>query len=204
MTSKVILAVEDSLSKAVAERILAHYAIDVAQTIGLRGSGYLRTKARSLNITALGFPVFMLTDLDTRKRCPVDVVESWIGAPRNPGFLFRVAVMEIEAWVLADRDAFARFITVATTRLPNDADSIDDPKQLIINLVRRCKDAGLRRDLVPASGSTATIGPAYNARLTQFVATEWDPSSAAPASASLRRTLSSLSRFVEMAQRPTR
>lgn len=97
MTLSVVLAVEDVLSEAVARRVLSSCGVAVAQTIGLRGCGYLRRKASSLNRTALGFPVFMLTDLDSPGRCAGDLVDSWLGAPRNPGFLFRVAVVEVES-----------------------------------------------------------------------------------------------------------
>ena len=45
----VILAVEDVLSEAVSSRILMSLGIAVGQRLGLRGKGYLRNKARSLN-----------------------------------------------------------------------------------------------------------------------------------------------------------
>ena len=87
MTTSVILAVEDMLSEVIARRILDHFGICVAQAIGHSGFGYLKKKAEALNKTALGFPVFMLTDLDSPNRCPVEILESWVSAPRNPGYL---------------------------------------------------------------------------------------------------------------------
>jgi hypothetical protein len=58
----VILAVEDRLSEAVSTKILDSFGMDISLCLGLRGKGYLQSKAPSLNETAKGFPVFMLTD----------------------------------------------------------------------------------------------------------------------------------------------
>lgn len=196
MTTSVILAVEDTLSEGVARRILDHFGIGVAQAIGHSGYGYLKKKAESLNKTALGFPVFMLTDLDSPNRCPVEILESWIGAPRNPDFLLRVAVMEVESWVLADRDAFADLAGIGVAQVPGDPDSIANPKQHLVNLVRKSRNARLRKDIIPAAGSTTAVGPAYNPRLACFVESTWSPTSAAAVSSSLLRTMNALERFV--------
>ena len=197
MTLSVILAVEDILSEALARQVLNVCQVSVAQTIGLRGAGYLRTKAPSLNKTALGYPVVMVTDLDSRKRCPLQLIQSWIGAYPNPNFVFRVAVMEIESWLLADRQAFSRFSGLATERIPPDPDSIADPKQFLVNLVRKSKDASIRHDIVPKAGSTAIVGPAYNLRLSQFIDSDWRAKTAANASRSLRRAIAALNRLGE-------
>lgn len=65
-----ILAVEDKLSEAVSIKLLASLNIEISQVLGLKGQDYLRQKAPSLNLTAKGFPVFMLTDQDIPERCP--------------------------------------------------------------------------------------------------------------------------------------
>jgi hypothetical protein len=196
MTTSVILAVEDAVSEVVSRRILEHFGIRVAQSIGHTGYGYLKKKAGALNKTALGFPIFMLTDLDSPNRCPVEILESWIGAPRNPDFLLRVAVMEVESWVLADRDAFAHFAGIAVAHVPNDPDAINDPKRFLVNLVRKSRNAGLRKDIVPATGSTTAVGPAYNQRLSSFIESSWSPALAAAISTSLQRTMNALDLFV--------
>ncbi|HEY5959058.1 MAG TPA: hypothetical protein VIV60_21010, partial [Polyangiaceae bacterium] len=160
-----------------------------------------KKKAESLNRTALGFPVFMLTDLDSPNRCPFEILESWIAAPRNPDFMLRVAVMEVESWVLAHRDAFAHFAGIGVAQVPSDPDSIADPKQHLVNLVRKSRNAHLRKDIVPTPGSTAAVGPAYNPRLASFVESTWNPTSAAEVSSSLLRTMNALERFVASRRR---
>jgi len=50
----VILAVEDKLSEAVSTKILEGSGINISQRLGLRGKGYLQSKALSLNQTSRG------------------------------------------------------------------------------------------------------------------------------------------------------
>ena len=73
-----ILAVEDDLSEAVSRKILDHYGIEVDQVLGLRGKGYLESKAHGLNRAARALPVFMLADLDSPNQCPPGLIRSWI------------------------------------------------------------------------------------------------------------------------------
>lgn len=97
--------------------------------------------------------------------------------------------MEIESWVLADRDRTAAMLGISPHKIPQQTDTIPDPKQFLVNLARRSRYATVRQDLVPTSGSTASVGPAYNARLMAYVATEWNPTEAATASQSLARCM---------------
>ena len=105
----VILAVEDKLSEAIATKILEGLGIDISQRLGLKGKGYLQSKAPNLNQTAKGFPVFMLTDQDVPSQCPPQLVQTWTKGERNIEFFLRVAVMEVESWVMADRKGFAGY-----------------------------------------------------------------------------------------------
>jgi hypothetical protein len=101
--------------------------------------------------------------------------------------------MEIESWVIADRDRLAAFLHVQAHRIPNDPDSIPQPKEFIVNLARRARRREIREDLVPRPGSTAAVGPAYNARLIEFVELSWNAVEAATLSPSLARAIKRLS-----------
>jgi hypothetical protein len=85
-----ILVVEDRLSEAVSTKILEGVGINISQRLGLRGKGYLQSKAQSLNQTAKGFPVFMLTDQDSPSQCPPQLIQAWIKGERHPKFFLRV------------------------------------------------------------------------------------------------------------------
>ena len=191
----VILAVEDQLSAAVATKMLEILGIHISQYLGLRGKGYLQNKAQSLNQTARGFPVFMLTDQDSPSQCPPQLVQSWIKGTRNSKFFLRIAVMEVESWVMADRRGFANFLSIPLTRIPTDTDVIPQPKEFLISLARSSGKSSLRQDIIPPSGATSRVGPGYNHRLGEFVRNSWDIHHAASNSASLQRALVRLQAF---------
>ena len=118
--NSVILAVEDSLSDAVSTKILKHFGIEIVQRIPntYQGKSYLQRRANELNRSAPGPPyAFMFTDLDSPGACVSELIQSWVKAPLNPGFFLRVAVMEIESWIMADRRALATFLSIPVNRI---------------------------------------------------------------------------------------
>ena len=190
--NNVILAIEDRLSDAVATKILEKFGIKIVKRIGFQGKSDLERKAPELNRAASGITVFMLTDLDSPRECPPRLIRSWIKGPLNPKFFFRVAVMEVEAWVMADRIGFAAFLSVPLHRIPSPTDKILDPKEFLLSLARRSKKRAVREALVPAQRATLSVGNEYNTLLSEFVREHWDLERAATASPSLKRTLDRL------------
>lgn len=191
------LAVEDDLSEAALRRVLSDsgrpYAIGACY-LG-QGFGYLRRTIRGFNNAAKSTPFLVLTDLD-KIDCPPDLIGTWLPEPIHPNLMFRVAVREVEAWLLADRAGFARFLGIRQVLVPRDADAIDDPKACLINLARKSPHSDLRSDIVPPPGSTRQIGPNYNGRLTSFLQNRWDISVAKQCSPSLLRTVNAVSGFL--------
>ena len=100
--------------------------------------------------------------------------------------------MEIESWIMADREAFAKFFAVPIHHIPTNTDAILQPKELIVSMARRSKRKDVRQDLVPAQGATSAVGPGFNSRVISFVSAEWNAERAAPASPSLRRSIERL------------
>ena len=192
---RAIIAVEDKLSEAVSTKILEDLGIDVIQCLGLRGKGYFQRKAQSLNQTAKGFPVFMLTDQDSPNQCPPQLIQSWLQGEQNPNLFLRVAVMEVESWVMADRKGFANFLSIPLHRVPQDTDAIPQSKEFLVSLGRLSRRTSLREDIVPTPGSTSKVGPGYNSRLVEFVYDHWSIKLAASVSLSLKRTLARLNSF---------
>jgi hypothetical protein len=190
-----ILAVEDKLSEAVSIKILEGLGIGVIQELGLKGKGYLEKKAQSLNQTAKVIPVFTLTDLDSPSQCPPELVRSWTKGGQNPKFFLRVAVMEVESWIMADRNGFADFLSIPIHRIPQNTDTIPQPKEFLVSLARLSRKVRLREDIVPARGATTKVGPRYNSCLWEFVRARWNIQLAASVSMSLKRTLERLRTF---------
>jgi len=190
------LAVEDDLSEAVVRKLLAsavsEFAIGDCYSKG--GFGYLRRSIRGFNAAALGTPFIVLTDLDNAE-CAPGLMKEWLPLARNPNLLFRVAVREVEAWLIAHRDGIAAFLGVQNRLIPTDPESLKDPKQTIIHLARKSRSRDIRDDIVPPAGSTREQGPNYNGRLIAFVNNVWEPSVAANSVGSLRRALEAVNRF---------
>lgn len=182
-----ILAVEDEPSAAVAHRLVRTYREDVVLTrvIVARGYGRLRVQARSYNEASRNTPFFLLTDLD-RAECAPGLVEEWLaGSSREASFLFRVAVREVEAWLLADQTGLAKFLGIDTILVPTDVEGLQDPKRTLVDLARHSSLRDLRRGLVPAEGSTAQVGPSYVDLVADFAERRWSPERARRRAASL-------------------
>ena len=196
--TNVILAVEDELSEAISTQILRHFNIEIWYTIRGKGNVPLRQKASELNRSANGTAIFLLTDLDSPRECPPELIRSWIRDTLNPKFFFRVAVMEVESWVMADRIEFAAFLSIPLHRIPSPTDDILNPKEFLISLARRSGKKAIREALVPTQGATLSVGNQYNTLLSEFVQSHWDLERAATASPSLKRTLDRLAQGKNM------
>lgn len=131
-------------------------------------------------------PWLVIRDLNNDAECAPDLRGTLI-SHENPLFCFRVAVREIEAWLMADRVAFSRYIGVPQALVPRDPEAINDPKQFVANLARRSRRRVIRNEVPPRPGVTSKIGPRYTARLTEFATKRWNPERAATASQSLSR-----------------
>lgn len=190
------LAAEDPLSEAVLRKMLAsfgpRFAIGYCYVRG--GFGYLRRTIRGFNNAAQGTPFVVLTDLNHYECAPL-LVQEWLPLPRHPNLIFRVAVREVEAWVMADRSQFARFLRIRESSVPTAVEELGDAKKALLDLGAKSPNRKLRRDLCPPPGSLRVQGPDYNGRLGAFVAQRWAPANAANNSPSLARALEKLAVF---------
>jgi hypothetical protein len=199
MSIPVNLAVEDELSEAVLRRLIDHAQRDyaVGQAHGRRGFGYLRRTIRSWNEAAQFVPLIVLTDLDNFP-CPVALIRDWLVEPLHSNLLLRIAVREVEAWLLADRSNLAEYLRVSEKWFYGDPDQLRDPKAALIDVARRSRSRELRDRIVPNPGSTAKQGRDYNSCLAEFVRAGWDVDDAATRSGSLKGTVSRLGSFRPM------
>ena len=190
------LAVEDDLSEAVLRETLRQSGRGyfVGSCFSGRGFGYLKKTIRGFNKAARGTPFLVLTDLN-RTECPPMLIEQWLPTPKHHNLLFRVAVREVEAWILADGIAFATFLGIPRQVVPANVEEIENAKEFLIDLARRSRRRDLRDDIVPPPGSTRKQGPNYSGRLVSFVEGAWSAVRAQERSPSLRRTLNTLREF---------
>jgi hypothetical protein len=187
-------AVEGLLDEAVLKRLIAHVGAEPGPIHVKHGKANLRNGIQGYNAAARFAPWAVLVDLNHEAECAPPLVNDWLPSPRQR-IRLRIAVREVEAWLLADRARLARFLGVARSRIPQTPDNLDDPKQTMVNLGRGSRRRALREDMVPRPRSGIAQGPAYTSRLTEFVndrAKGWRPEVAAHGSDSLDRCIRSL------------
>jgi hypothetical protein len=166
---------------------------EIYQSYSGQGFGYLKKNIKGFNQASIINPHFMLTDLD-RYECPMALRNDWIDFELKQNFIFRIAVREVESWILADRESLSRYFNVPITNFPTNPDLEADPKNTLIQLARRSKKREIREDIVPITNN-ATIGPNYNGCLSEFVFKYWRIERAILNSESLKRTYLKLRDF---------
>lgn len=190
------LVYEDDLSYCVMEKLLleANHAFRINRSFSKNGRGYIKNNINGFNNAAREYPWFILVDLDSDE-CAPQLKEKWLSAPEHPNFIFRVAVREVESWLLADLENLASFLGVSRTRIPCDVEILSDPKRTLINVARRSRQRAIIEDIVPHEGSTAQQGRNYNTRMCRFVIDHWDIENACQHSDSLRKAFERLKIF---------
>ena len=188
------LAVEDDLSEWLIRRLLlerpVEYAVGPVHKGG--GFGFLKKSSRAFNNLAKACPVLLLTDLDQRP-CAPGLLQDWLDQPKHKDFLLRVAVREVEAWVLAADNSFSRFLGIRGGFEFPAPEELPDPKLELLRIASTCprrdtRDALSRRD----AGGNLKQGPAYNSTLASYVNDVWQPDAAAAKCPSLRKMLNAL------------
>ena len=195
---EIALIVEDALSLAVMERLLAFTGRGYTVKIPLvtRGAGTIKKSIGKYRQASHVLPHVVLTDLD-QIDCAPALLAQWGASQLPPSMLFRVAVREVESWLLADRAGFATFAGIPVNKVTQQPESLPDPKRALINLVRGSRNRRLATELVPATGSAVSIGPLYNERLSAFARKEWNVDAAMESAPSLSRTVVRLKTFLK-------
>jgi hypothetical protein len=198
MIKPIAVVAEDQLTQAVLHKCISEVlpAYRVARTEVKRGRGNVQRELGAYAALAEVMPVLIGVDLDGDD-CAPTLLGAWGRLPPQAGLLLRVAVREIESWVLADQRRVASFIGAAPNEVPRRPDELVDPKRSLLELAREHAGPELKADLVPRNynASYPRIGPAYNLRLGAFVAKNWRPHVARKKSPSLERAMVALERL---------
>lgn len=162
----------------------------------LNGKGDVLKNIGNYNRSADQIPWLVLVDLDEEKCAPV-LMKRCLPHPARK-MCFRIAVREIEAWLLADHERFSSFFKVPLDEISIQPDSLADPKQEVIRLVQNSTDKMLKKLMLPRLGSGRTVGPGYSDKLIEFVAGPsrvWRVRKAAERSPSLHRCFQALQKL---------
>jgi hypothetical protein len=188
------LLIEGAVDEAVARRLLHHVGLAPGTAYGRSGKTYLLQRLPNYNQAARFMPWLVLVDLDADAECAPPFIQRALPNPAG-GICFRVAVRAVEAWLMADAERLAAYLEIPAHLIPRNPDGMADPKTTLVNLARRSLSRVIARDMVPRQGSGAPVGPGYNRRISEFVASSdppWRPEVAARHSESLRRCLQAL------------
>lgn len=160
-------AVEGPTDEPVLRRIIEERGGEVHRVQVQNGKSNLRRALPGYNAAAKRDAWLVLVDLDQTHACAGALVADWLPAS-NQYMRFRVVVRQVEAWLLADADRFARFFAVRRSAIPPNPDSILDAKGKILALVSTSRRSAVRKDMTPRAGSGRRVGPAYTSRLIDF------------------------------------
>lgn len=188
-------AVEGLVDEAVFRKLVRRAGATPGRVYGRNGKPSLKQLLGGYNHAARFSPWMVLVDLDQDADCAPPFRMTWLPSPAAY-MCFRIAVREIESWLLSDRANLARFLGVPVSRIPQASESLPSPKRAMVELARMSRRRKIREDIAPRPGSGRSVGPAYTSRLIEFVETAWEPQTAAQGSNSLRRCCLRLSELV--------
>ncbi len=152
----------------------------------MNGKSNVKKKAHDLiGMSRNSLHVISLVDLDADD-CAPELIQEWFERPPQdlPGRLvFRVAVHEVESWIMADRIAFSSFLGISPQNIDQNPDALTNPKKRLFSILCKKGKKKWHRDMLPQGN--ASIGPLYNEKLCDFIVSKWDPERAAKNSPSL-------------------
>jgi hypothetical protein len=138
------------------------------------------------------FYCFLLTDLDEEKCAPI-LISKWFTFLRHERLILRVAVREIESWLLADRKNFSDYFSISLNKIPHNPDCVSNPKGLILNLmVNYSVNKIIKEQMVRIERSNYFIGRGYNDEMTNYIFRKWNFKEAIKNSDSLRKLVEKL------------
>jgi len=190
------LAVEGRLDEEVLRKAIqeSRRPYQVMGCYGKKGKEDLNAKLPNFNQAARVSPWIVLRDLDHDAECAPKLVRGLLPHP-YPNLVFRVAVREVESWLLADTVNFSKFLGVGQERIAAQPDQIRNPKQELVGIARGSQRREIQEAIVPRAGSTSRVGKDYNGKLTEFVLKHWDVQRARKKSPSLNKAMIALEKF---------
>jgi hypothetical protein len=192
------VVVEGDLEVDVARRVLVSAGVATPPPITncRGGSRFWAHATRYERAARAAGPAFGLVDLE-RADCAPGLLKDKLGHMPHRDFVLRIAKRMTESWLIADRDAFARFMGVPSQLVPADPEAEPDPKATIVRLARRSRSREIRETIAPPDDAQGVkVGREYLPKLREFVNRAWDVQRAASRSDSLRRARAAVARIL--------
>lgn len=207
---EVYIAGEDEATRAVIVRLLKDYAphLHVLGELPARGS-QVKAKIGNFNRLAKDYPVILLTDLDDEPCGPIGKEKLLNGQVQERDFVINIAVDEVEAWLMADRDGFARYFGVPVAQvpvsmpqkmsgrkaLPEISVPVKSSWLFTHDLMQHSTNAEKKAQVAVSPQDKNSKGKEYNTAVVPFIHDVWNPEVARVASDSLNRMIVRLGRL---------
>jgi hypothetical protein len=195
----VTVAVEGDVDAVVVRRILEEAGLAMGPVYGRRGKSQLDKSLGGYNNAARHVAWLVLRDLDHDADCAPELARLLLPKPAL-NMCFRLAVRQIEAWLLADRARIAELFQLPLEVIPEDPDALTDAKAAMVSLARRSRNRRLRMEIVPEGSTRSKVGIGYSGRMIEFAADLWRPRIGALSSPSLAGCLRAVERWKEALQ----
>ena len=200
----VYIAGEDEATKAVIIRLLRDYApnLHVVGELPARGS-QVKAKISNFNSLASRLPVILLTDLDDEPCGPIGKRNLLGTIVQQPDFCINIAVDEVEAWLMADREGFARYFGIPLAQMPVSAMqkmsgrkalpemsvSVKSSWLFTHDLMQRSTNAERKAQVAVSPVDRNSKGKEYNTAVVPFIHNVWNPEIALQGSDGLNRMI---------------
>lgn len=193
-------AVEGPSDEAALRKIVGFIGDELGKVYGRNGKYSVLSSLHGYNHSARFQPWVVLLDLDNEE-CAVAAKQTWLSNP-SPFMCLRIAVRELEAWLLADRERFSSYFSVSQDIVPLNPDGLLDPKLALISTIRRSRRTAIREDMIPDQNLGQSIGPAYTSRIIEYIRSDdgWRVDIAAENSPSLLRAINAITNLRAVAQ----
>lgn len=183
---------EDALCCALGEKLIRSCVPHLNLDTSINKNGRTKLFPELPRLSGAATPErLVLCIADTDRDCAHIILNRVLPRKVPRTYVFRLAVTESESWALADREMFAKHFRIPVNRIPHQTDPIQDPKHLVITLMRRSKNRIFREEMVSMRDPNKP-GTGYNQHLEEFVRDHWRVTNACESSESLQRAVARL------------
>lgn len=195
----ITVAVEGELDSIIVQKLIEQAGGKVAALLPPRGKPAIRKNIERYNSAARHALWIVVVDLNNEYDCAPSLLQEWL--PEESQYMcFRVAVREIEAWLMGDAETLADYLKISRSKIERNPESLSDPKPKVamVNLARESQSREIRERMVSKNGNSP--GPYYTAVLSDYAHNHWRPEVAAKRADSLRRAMACVENLLKQAE----